>query len=132
MNLKAFLQLSCQLVDSTRARIHIEERTFEFYTSKSTWQVSSKIKTRPANAAVMGFLTSGAVTRWQLKGIHFQYRPEDQSIYITQKTDPLSNFVKFKSRIEAFIKLINEWENTVELINNPAEHCSSKTSNGLF
>lgn len=111
MLFKAFLQLSCQLVDSPYAKVSIEGREVEFHTSQATWQISSKLSMEGGmHPAFMGLLRQSIIKRWGLSGVHFQCDPADGSILLSQKCSPLDSLVKFKSAIDQFFLLVSEWE----------------------
>ncbi|MDN3505590.1 MAG: hypothetical protein P0S95_08455 [Rhabdochlamydiaceae bacterium] len=114
MLFKAFLQLSCQLVDTPFGKVSIDEREIEFHTSEKVWLLSSKIYSNQSIPASMtGLLTQTSLNKWGVKGAQFRYNKKDNSISLVQKSPPLSNFVNFKSSIDLFIKLVEEWERAV-------------------
>ena len=117
MLFKAFLQLSCQLVDASFGKISISEREIEFHTSDKVWLLSAKIYSNQSiPASMVGLLTQTSLNKWGVKGAQFKYNKKDNSISLMQKTHPLSNFVNFKNSMDLFIKLVEEWERVVQTL----------------
>ncbi|MCF7806523.1 MAG: hypothetical protein K9M07_01190 [Simkaniaceae bacterium] len=119
---KAFLQLSCQLVDSNQAIVEIEGREIEFYTSDAIWQISTTVRSQSKiPSSIIGLLSQSLIARWGLKGIHFKYNDQSKTISIIQKITPLNNFNKFKTAILSFLKLLNEWESVFKSLEKTSE-----------
>ena len=117
MLFKAFLQLSCQLVDGSFGKVSVEGREVEFHTSDKVWMLSAKIYSNQSiPASMMGFLTQTSLNRRGGRAAQFKYNKKDNSISLMQKTPPLSNFINFKASMDLFIKLVEEWESAAQAL----------------
>ena len=111
MELKTFLQLSCQLADSSVARVVVGERTLYFHTSDAVWQVSCEIPAKEIPSAMLiGLLSQSSEAQMGIKGLQFRCNSEKQTIILSQKVAPLDTLHKFKEGIEVFLNLVSEWE----------------------
>lgn len=119
MSFKAFLQMSCQLVDSTYAKVSINDRDIEIYTSSHVWQLSAKVFPKgPIPTALMGLLTQSCITKADRYGARFKYSPADNSISVIVKSQPLGSFLDFRKEIGLFLKCVDEWQCIILTLEN--------------
>ncbi len=115
MDLRAFLQLSCQLVDGKQAFLRIFGYDLQFDTSKNFWQISTKICC--LERLPLSLLNSIALSRFSFlekQGFFLRWDLKNGSLFLTKKIKPLHQFEDFEVVLDQFIKVCSEWKSLVE------------------
>ena len=115
MDLKAFLQLYCQLADSCKATIKIQGYELVIETGKSSWTITTKICSK--GQVPLSFLNSLALSRFSIfekQGVFLKRNSQDGKLYLMKKTTALQTFDDFERVINSFIKICDQWKSLLD------------------
>ena len=127
MDLKAFLQLSCQLVDKKKATIKIQGYDVTFETSKEGWQITTKLCSRGiVPLSLLGSIALARFSVFEKKGIFLKRNSSDGSLYLMKRTIPLNHFEDFEKTLQTFIKFCDHWKSVIDEEHVAHDHFSLK------
>jgi hypothetical protein len=115
MDLKAYLQLACQLVDKKQAEVKIQGYRVKFETTSHGWQISTSICSK--KQVPLSLLNSIALSRFSFlekQGIFLKRSSLDGTLVLSKKTTPLNDFEAFEKEMTLFIKLCDEWKGLLQ------------------
>ncbi len=127
MDLKAFLQLSCQLVDKNKATVKIQGYIVTFETSKKGWQISTKLCSRGiVPLSLLGSIALARFSFFEKKGVFLKRNSADGSLYLMKKTCPLNTYEEFEKTLQTFIKFCDQWKGVIDEEHAFQDHFSLK------
>lgn len=115
MDLKAFLQVSCQLVDKQKAVIKIQGYEITIETTSHGWQISTPICTR--GAVPLSLLSSIALARFSVfekQGVFLKRDHQAGNLILIKKTKPLHQYEDFEKVFHTYLKLCSHWKGLIE------------------
>ena len=115
MDLKAFLQLYCQLDDSCKATIKMQGYKIVIETGKACWTMTTEICSK--GQVPLSFLNSLALSRFSIfekNSVFLKRNSQDGKLYLIKKTDALQTFDDFEREINSFIKICNHWKSLLD------------------
>jgi len=115
MDLKAFLQLSCQLVDKSKAVVRIQGYDVTFETTPQGWQISTVVCSR--GQVPLSLLSSIALSRvyvFEKQGVFLKRNSTTGTLSLSKRTIPLNQFEDFQKVVQTFIHLCDEWKSLIE------------------
>jgi hypothetical protein len=127
MDLKAFLQLSCQLVDNHRAKVKIRGYQIDVETTSTGWEISTTICSK--GMVPLSLLSSIAMARFSVfekQGIFLKRDSVSGFLKLIKKTKPLNDFESFEKVTLSFINFCDEWKTLVEDEHLYQDHFSLK------
>ena len=127
MDLKAFLQLSCQLVDNHKATIKIQGYQIDVETTSKGWEISTTICSK--GMIPLSLLSSIAMARFSVfekQGIFLKRDSVTGFLKLTKKTKPLHDLESFEKTTTSFIHFCDQWKTLVEDEHLYQDHFSLK------
>lgn len=115
MDLKAFLQLSCQLVDKQKAIIKIQGYEVTIEITSLGWQISTPICKR--GVVPLSLLNSVALSRFSIfekQGIFLKRDHQTGSLVLLKKTKALNDYEDFEKVLSIYIKFCDQWKELID------------------
>jgi hypothetical protein len=115
MDLKAFLQLNCQLVDRRHATVKIQGFQVHFDTGAQGWEISTTLcEKKMIPLSLLNVIAASRFSPFEKEGIFLKRDSHTGFLKLTKKTGPLDGYEAFEKTLHTFIRCCEEWKKVVE------------------
>jgi hypothetical protein len=115
MGFKAFLQVSCQLVDQKTAEADIGGFHVFFTTTPDGWIMSTQICSRGrVPLALLNSIALAHLSVFEKRGIFLERDSSDGMLYLIKKTKPLHQYEDFQNVVKEYIKFCTHWKSILD------------------
>lgn len=111
MGFKAFLQVSCQLVDHKVATVKIRGYDVVFETTSQGWMLSTRICSKgKVPLSLLNSLALAHLAIFDKRGVFLHRNATDGMLYLIKKTKPLHDYEVFQEAVDEYIRFADHWK----------------------
>jgi hypothetical protein len=115
MGFKAFLQVSCQLVDRKVATVKIRGYDVVFETTSQGWMLSTRICSKgKVPLSLLNSIALAHLAIFDKRGVFLNRNAADGMLYLIKKTKPLHDYEVFQEAVDEYIRFADHWKSILD------------------